>query len=41
MKFLHSPDTDTLLKYITILHIDSQNTGDIKKQIVESECQFI
>lgn len=41
MKFLHSPDTDTLLKYIKILHKDSQNTGDVKNQIVESECQFI
>lgn len=41
MKFLHSPDTDTLLKYITILHIDSCDTGGIEGQIMESECLFI
>ena len=41
LKFLHSPDTDTLLRYITILHIDSQDAGGVESQIVENECQFI
>ncbi len=41
MKFLHSPDTDTLLKYISFLHLESQSDNDVKSQIVESECHFI
>lgn len=41
MKFLHSPDTDTLQKYISMLHLDAQNAKSIENQIVETECQFI
>lgn len=41
MRFLHSPDTDTLQEYIKYLYKDSQNLGDIAHQIMDSECQFI
>ena len=41
MKFLHSPDTDSLNKCINLLKEDDKNSGDVKEQIVENECQFI
>ena len=41
MQFLHSPDTDLLNKYISILHQQSLEKDSITSQIVENKCQFI
>lgn len=41
MKFLHSPDTEMLNKYIKTLHEKTLQIDDVKSQILENECQFI
>ena len=41
VKFLHSPDTDLLNKFIFAIEQQSKDNDNIKNQIVENECQFI
>lgn len=41
MKFLHSPDTELLNKFIKTISDQAKEDDDIKNQIVENECQFI
>lgn len=41
MKFLRSPDTETLNKCIQFLDQNKGNGDNLKEQIVETECHFI